>query len=181
MNIPSISNIINSAPQMRRAANLENQGNSDFCGMIQPFVPPFAAATWTCPICCRSFRNANQQHACKLADKEDFFKNRPPHLRPLFDRIVEKVSEFGEFREEAVTPGTVYFKTKSTFLGVKIKKDRLEVEFFLDHVEDVPPVSKYLRTSKNRVAHVVPVDAEEDLSERVFEWVRASYELIVNA
>ena len=51
----------------------------------------------------------------------------------------------------------IFIKTKSTFMAVKVKRDRLDVDFFLDHLENVPLVSKYLQTSKHRVAHVVPV------------------------
>ena len=136
---------------------------------------------WTCPNCTRTFRNANQAHTCKLVSKEDFFEKRPPVLRKLFGQIVREVSRFGEFREEAVEPDVVFFKTKSTFLSVKVKRSHLEVVFFLDHLEDVPPVSKYLQTSKNRVAHVVLVDSPEEIGEQLRQWLRASYELIVNA
>jgi hypothetical protein len=136
---------------------------------------------WTCPNCNRSFRKDNQAHGCHRVDKEDFFKKRPPALRELYGQIVEEVSRFGEFREEAVPPDVIFFKTKSTFLAVKVKRDHLDVEFFLGHLEDVPPVKKYLQTSKNRVAHIVPVDCPEEINGQLVGWMRASYELIANA
>jgi hypothetical protein len=51
-------------------------------------------------------------------------------------------------------------------------------EFFLDHLEDIPPVSKYLQTSKFRAAHVVPVDRDEDIKSRLIYRMKTSYELV---
>lgn len=136
---------------------------------------------WTCPTCQRSFRNKNQQHTCKLVDKELFFHRRPSHFRDLYTQIKDMVSEWGEFREEAVEPDVIFFKTKSTFLAIKVKMKWLDIEFFLDHLEDVHPVKKHLQTSKRRFAHVVSIDSEEDLTPQLLAWINASYELITGA
>jgi len=68
-----------------------------------------------------------------LIDKEDLFKKRPQELKALYKKVFEIVKKFGAFREETVSPDVIFFKTKSTFLAVKVKKDHLEIEFFLDH------------------------------------------------
>jgi predicted transport protein len=133
---------------------------------------------WTCPKCGRSFKHENQNHACKLIDKDDLFAKRPPLLKKLYEKVAGIVKTFGEFREETVLPDVIFFKTKSSFLAVKVKKDHVEVEFFLDHVEDVPPIAKFLQTSKHRVAHVVKVDDEKDIDAQLIKWMKASYELI---
>ena len=133
---------------------------------------------WTCPECKREFRNTNQQHTCKLVDKESFFHNRPPHFRNLCKIIRDHVGNLGEFREEAVLPDVIFFKTKSTFLAIKVKKAWLDIEFFLDHLEDVPPVKKYLQTSKRRFAHLVSIDEEEDINNQLLDWIGESYTLI---
>jgi Domain of unknown function (DUF5655) len=133
---------------------------------------------WTCPNCGRSFKNANQNHTCRLISKDDLFKKRPVQLRSLYKKIFEIVRQFGDFREETVPPDVIFFKTRSTFLAVKVKKDHLDIEFFLDHIEDAPPVSKYLQTSKNRVAHIVPIDSGKDINRQLIAWMKHSYELI---
>lgn len=63
-------------------------------------------------------------------------------------------------------------------MAIKVKKDHLDIEFFLDHVEDVPPVSKFLQTSKHRVAHIVPIDCTEDITPQLKKWMRSSFDLI---
>ncbi len=103
---------------------------------------------------------------------------RPAGLKKLYEKIVKEVKKFGEYREETLPPDTIFFKTKSTFLGIKVKKDQLHVEFFLDHLENVPPVSKYLQTSKHRVAHLVPVDQPENINKQLINWIKESYQLI---
>jgi predicted transport protein len=133
---------------------------------------------WTCPKCGRSFKRKDQQHICTLISKENLFAKRPPELKVLYEKIVKQVKKFGEYREETVNPDVIFFKTKSTFLAVKVKKDHLDIEFFLDHLEDIPPVSKYLQTSKHRVAHVVPIDDEQDINAQLIAWMRSSYELV---
>ena len=133
---------------------------------------------WTCPKCGRTFKRKDQQHTCTLISKDNLFVNRPPRLKELYERIVKRVMKFGDYREETVNPNVIFFKTKSTFLAIKVKKDHLEIEFFLDHLENVPPVSKYLQTSKHRVAHVVRIDSEEEINEQMIEWMKTSYMLV---
>jgi hypothetical protein len=133
---------------------------------------------WACPKCGRTFKRKDQQHTCTLISKESLFAKRPPELKTLYEKIVKQVEKFGNYREETVNPDVIFFKTKSTFLAVKVKKDHLDIEFFLDHLEDTPPVSKYLQTSKYRVAHVVPIDREEEINEQLISWIRNSYLLV---
>lgn len=135
---------------------------------------------WTCPTCNREFKRRGQQHTCSLITKESLFIKRPLELKTLFDKIEKIVQKFGESKQETVKPDVIFFKTKSTFLAVKVKKDHLDVEFFLDHLEDIPPVYKFLQTSKHRVAHLVAVDRDEDISPQLIKWMRSSYQLISN-
>jgi len=133
---------------------------------------------WVCPTCGREFKRKDQQHTCTLITKETLFAKRPPRLKDLYDKIVRRVRTLGAYREETVEPDVIFFKTKSTFLAVKVKKDHLDVEFFLDHLEDAPPVSKYLQTSKNRVAHIVPIDSSDEINDQLINWIKSSYSLV---
>ena len=135
---------------------------------------------WTCPKCKREFRNANQNHSCTLISKDELFAKRPSFLKDLCKKIVVGVEKLGEYREETVLPDVILFKTKTSFLGIKVKKTHLEVEFFLDyHIED-PSIAKWLQTSKHRFAHVVKVDSEEDITTQLTEWIKRSYHVILS-
>lgn len=133
---------------------------------------------WKCPKCNRSFRNTNQQHSCKLVSKEDIIEKRSPELQALYKKLSTIVKGFGPYREEAIAPDVIFFKTKSSFMAVKMKKDHVDIEFFLDHKVDDPSISKFLQISAKRIAYIVPVDREEDITKQLMEWMRYSYELI---
>lgn len=135
---------------------------------------------WTCPKCKREFRNANQNHSCTLISNDELFAKRPAFLKNLYGKIIGEINKLGEYREETVLPDVILFKTKSSFLGIKVKKDHLEVEFFLDHHEEDPSIAKWLQTSKHRFAHVVKVDNEEDITTQLTEWIKRSYHLILS-
>lgn len=124
---------------------------------------------WTCPKCKRPFRNTNQHHTCQLVSIDAIFENRSPILRAIFDQLVMLADSLGDYRIEPIPYDVIRFKTKSTFLSIKRKKGHLEVSFFLDHLEDVPPVSKFLQTSAKRVVHVVPIDAIEDIDDQLID------------
>lgn len=136
---------------------------------------------WECPQCGRGFKRRDQNHTCTLITKESLFAKRSPGLKTLFDKIEKIVSGFGDSRQEAVKPDVIFFKTKSTFLGIKIKKDHLVIEYFLDHLENVPPVFKYLQTSKHRVVHLIEIDSFEDITPQLIKWMKMSYALISKA
>ncbi len=136
---------------------------------------------WTCPECNRTFRNTNQVHTCRLVTKESLLAKRSQHINELYEALLHELKKFGEFREEAVPPDVLFLKTKSTFLMVKLKTKWIDVEFFLEKLEDVPPVKKYLQTSKRRVVHVVSIDSLEDIDDQLIDWMHRSYELIANA
>lgn len=134
---------------------------------------------WICPTCNREFKNTNQIHSCKLLKVEDFFENRPPILWDTYQKLLEVVGTFGAFRVEILHRNVIFLKTISNFLWVKRKKKHLEICFFLDHVEDVPPVVKFKQFSKNRIIHVVPIDEPSDIDNQLIEWMQASYLLIL--
>lgn len=135
---------------------------------------------WTCPTCGRVFRRRDQNHSCTLITKENIFDRRSPSLKLIYGKLVKVIKRFGEYRQEALKPDVIFFKTKSTFLALKVKKDRLVVEFFLDKLEDMPPVYKHLQTSKHRFVHLVAVDDKRDITPQLIKWMRRSYELVAN-
>jgi len=133
---------------------------------------------WTCILCNRCFRNINQRHSCKPVSKEKISGTISPALQTLYKKIIKTIGRFGPYREELVGKNVIYFKTASTFMAIKLKKDHLDVEFFLDHKMDVPVVSKMLQTSANRIAYTVPVSSIEDINHELASWLNHSYELV---
>lgn len=133
---------------------------------------------WTCTLCNRSFRNSNQSHSCKPVSKENITGTISPALQPVYKKIIKIINRFGPYREEPVGKHVIYFKTASTFMAIKLKKDHLEVEFFLDHKITAPVVTKMLQTSANRFACTVPVSNTGEINQELASWLNCSYELV---
>ncbi len=110
------------------------------------------------------------------------FVQRPGEFKKLFDKIEKIVHGFGESKQETVKPDVIFFKTQSTFLGIKVKKDHFVVEYFLDQREDIPWVFKYMQTSKHQVVHLVVIDSPGGYYiAQLIKWMKASYALINKA
>ena len=132
---------------------------------------------WTCPKCKRHFKNANQWHGCHQLSLDSILDKRKGHIADLY-ACLHKQFLFENYRREVVPPDVIFYKTKSTFLAVKLKTKWIDIEFFLDYYMDSPIVKKWLQTSKKRWIYVVSIDSETDISNELMEWIGYSYQLI---
>lgn len=53
---------------------------------------------WTCNLCSRSFKHANQVHYCSDKTVGDFLTGKTDHALALFDSLVEKLNEIGPIK-----------------------------------------------------------------------------------
>ena len=136
---------------------------------------------WTCPKCMRKFSKQDQSHSCHQMEISDILNRRSADIVDLVQELNREISQFGSFRVEAIRPDVLFYKTKSTFVALKVKTKWIDIEFFLERAEDVPPVKKLLQTSKRRFLHVVSIDGAEDIDGQLIEWMHKSYLLITNA
>ena len=132
--------------------------------------------SWTCPSCKRSFKHKNQEHSCVSVNIDEHFKNKEPRILRLYHTLMNQVSQFGDV---SVSPAknAILIKNESTFLAIKPKKSWIDVEFFLRQPVDELPVHKIVRASKNRVVHFVRLEKSKEISEKLLNWLRESYEL----
>jgi hypothetical protein len=129
---------------------------------------------WACPECGRTFRNPSQAHSCVRTDPESFFAKRPPELLAAYRVLIAEVSRFGPVRVDGVK-NAIMVKAVSTFLAIKPKRDRIDIEFLLDTMEDQPPVYKVVQAYKSRVAHFVALEGPGDVTPQLVQWLRRSW------
>ena len=98
-------------------------------------------------------------------------------MRPLFDAIREAVVGFGEV-DVRVLKSEIVFARGATFAGVRVRPSVVELLFYLDHVDDEPPVARVHDVSRNRVIHQVLVTSRDELTPRVIFLVRQAYDLV---
>ena len=133
--------------------------------------------TWTCPTCNKKFRNKNQEHSCARVPIDDHFSGKPGNIRMIYDRLMQEVHRFGEVTVNPVKT-SIQIKTGATFLSVKPKRDRVEIEFQLGREISTFPITRSFRVSKNRVLHCATLESYDQVNQEIVQWLRESYELV---
>ncbi|MEO8681789.1 MAG: DUF5655 domain-containing protein [Vicinamibacterales bacterium] len=130
--------------------------------------------TWTCSRCDRTFRQANQRHACGVGSRSGLLKNRPPALVDLYDQLESTVRGFGAI--EIVTRDRyALFRTTRIFMDLTVMRDALRVVIHLGREVKAPYFIKIGRGDK-RVSHVAKIRTAAEL--RVLTpLLREAYEL----
>ncbi len=132
---------------------------------------------WTCQTCHRSFKNKNQDHSCRVIPLREHFRGKPVELEKIVMKILEEVQSFGEVQVSSVK-SAILVAVESTFLALKVKKDRVDIEFVLDEELDGFPVYKVFRVSKNRMAHFVTVGNIEEVDDHLLGLIRQAYGVV---
>ncbi len=133
--------------------------------------------TWICPDCKKEFRNKNQEHSCARVPIDDHFKNKPGQIRMIFDRLMQEAHQFGDISVNPVKT-SIQVKAGATFLSVRTKRDRVEIEFQLGREIAKLPITRSFRISKNRVLHTAVLERFDQVNKELVGWLQESYELI---
>ena len=130
--------------------------------------------SWTCPRCNRTFRRANQRHACGVGSAATLFKNRPPALADLYRKLETTVKGFGHV--EVVTRDRyALFRTTRIFADLTVMRDALRVVIHLGRKAGAPCFIKS-GPSGNRVSHVALVRTAADLR-TILPFLREAFDL----
>lgn len=132
---------------------------------------------WICPDCGRPFAKKNQSHSCVVQGVEAHFENRDPQLKAAYEKVAKAVATFGPHQITAAK-SSIFFKNGGSFAGIKVMKDHLKLEFFLEAEHDEFPIEKTFRYSKNKIVHVMRVGSAKDIDRQVTGWLKESYSLI---
>jgi predicted transport protein len=130
--------------------------------------------SWKCPRCDRSFRRANQRHACGSGDASGLLENRPAALVRLYERLEATVRGFGDV--EVVTRDRyALFRTTRIFADLTVMREALRVVIHLGRRSDEASFIKVGR-DRNRFSHVALVQTAADLR-RIVPYLREAFAL----
>ncbi len=133
--------------------------------------------SWACPRCDRTFRRANQRHACGVGSAATILKNRPPALADLYRKLETAVRGFGKV--EVVTRDRyALFRATRIFADLTVTRDALRVVVHLGRKVNAPYFIK-VGPSGNRVSHVAFVRTAGDLR-TVMPFLREAFDLAVS-
>ena len=135
---------------------------------------------WNCPVCGRGFKTKNQWHSCYTASVEDHLQNKPKWIIDMFDEILSFSSELGKIELNPVKT-SIQLRAGATFLGIKLKKTKIELEFFSKNEIEHPTTIKNLRISANRVFNEIVLNNENSFNEEIRTFIRESYKLVIEA
>jgi Domain of unknown function (DUF5655) len=115
-------------------------------------------------------------HSCVRVEVEEHLAGKNPLVVAIFEELLAGTKEFGEIKVSSVK-NCILFKSASTFLAIKPKKEWVDIEFLLDREIDEFPVHKTVRVSKNRVAHFVRLEHPREINRHLTRWLRRSFEI----
>ncbi len=133
--------------------------------------------TWVCPKCKKVFKNKNQAHSCAIVDLSEHIKNKPPHVKATFDKLIQELNKIGKININPVKT-SIQVKATATFLSIQPKKDHIKIEFQLGSEIDEFPIYKTFQISKNRVLHFAILKNPQDVNTKLMSWLEKSYELV---
>jgi hypothetical protein len=136
------------------------------------------AVFWKCPVCKKEFAKKNQSHKCEVVDIKDLFTQRDPKLFTLYKSFIASLHTIGKF---AVTTSkkaiTLYSPARKAFLGISVRRECLDLWFWLDHRTEEFPVYKSIQTSKKKFGHFVRLYTVNDIDALMVKWIEQSYKL----
>jgi hypothetical protein len=130
---------------------------------------------WQCPKCGRQFKKRNQSHSCKLYPLEQHFIGKTngallyEKLRIALEKIV------GPFKIESLEC-CIHFVSSFTYAAVMVFKDKISVDFSLNHKISNPRIKQVTPMSKNRLLHCIEVSQEDEIDEELVEWIRQAHD-----
>jgi hypothetical protein len=131
---------------------------------------------WTCPVCGKSFKHANQAHSCARVKLDDHFEGKSILCRETFDALLNTVRQFGPVTLNPVKT-SIQLKATTTFISAKPKRDHLEIEFQLRTEQSELPVYKTFRISRNRVVHFAILERPKDVTRKLIGLLKQAYQL----
>ncbi len=130
--------------------------------------------SWACPRCDRTFRQANQRHACGGGSAATLLKGRPPALADLYMKLESTAKRFGDV--EVVTRDRyALFRTTRIFADLTVMRDALRVVIHLGRKVNLPCFIK-IGPGGRRVSHVALVRTAEDLR-TIIPFLREAFDL----
>jgi hypothetical protein len=126
---------------------------------------------WECPKCGRRFEKRNQSHSCKLYPLEQHFTEKI-NGELLYKKLKLTLEEaLGPFKIESLEC-CIHFVTTFTFAAVKVYKNKISIEFSLNHKENNSRIKQVTPMSKNRFLHCIDILTENEINEELVDWIR---------
>lgn len=131
---------------------------------------------WKCTKCNREFQKVNQMHSCRSFALEDHFRNKEK-AKELFEFLKLKITkEIGPIKIESL-PCCIHFVSSYTFGACWAMKDKIRVDFRLEHPIKTDRPHKLNKISANRYLYYFDISKKSEIDADLISWFRDSYKL----
>ena len=108
------------------------------------------------------FSTRNQTHSCSVRSVEDHLTGADTPVRELYDQLVATVSAAGPVSIAAVK-SQINVRANNTFMGIKVRPDKLVVELLLPRKSDDARYTRVTALPGARFAHFVELRSADEL------------------
>jgi len=129
---------------------------------------------WICPKCGHPFVTKNMNHSCARHELDEVFRDKPAHVRALFQRFRAMVHERGP-TTMIVYHDRVGFMVKVRFAGATPKRDHIELGFWFTKRDEDPRFSRIETITANAHVHRAKIRNLDELDDSVRRWIDIAY------
>jgi len=107
---------------------------------------------------------------------DDHFVGRQPHVRAIYDGILDAAKQFGPVREEPKKT-SIHLSNRTAFAGVATRKDTLILTLKSANDLSNPRIVKHEQVSANRWHLDVRLQKTDQVDAELITWIRVAFEL----
>lgn len=134
------------------------------------------AKLWKCPKCKREFKNKNQSHSCVAYPIENHLKGKEL-ARELFGYFKKEIEKnVGPLKIESL-PCCIHLVSNYTFGAVWAMKDKIRIDFRLDHKIKSKKIWKELQMSPGRFLYFFEIEDKKEINKELISWIGEAYHL----
>lgn len=130
---------------------------------------------WTCPQCGRQFERRNQSHSCRPFALEKHFEKKP-YGKMLYEQLRQTLQkQVGDFKVESLEC-CIHFVSTSTFVAVKIFKDKIRIDFTLSRSVKSARFHQAVQMSVHRFLYYVDIKTPVEIDDELVQWLQEAYD-----
>jgi len=131
---------------------------------------------WKCPKCKREFKKVNQSHSCQSYPLKLHFEGKE-WAKELFNYYKSQVEKLvGPVKIESL-PCCIHFVGKYSFGACWALKDKIRIDFALDHPVTLKRDHKVNKISANRYMYYFDIFNKSEIDSELMNLVGESYKL----
>jgi hypothetical protein len=129
---------------------------------------------WRCPKCRRRFANRNQSHACGRSTLAAHFRDKPPQVRAIFDKVLCVARRNGPIK---VLPEKtrIAFQVRMSFAAFVIRRNWVDGHVVLARRLENPRFRRIETFSPRNHLHAFRFESIEEIDAEVTSWLAEAY------